>query len=154
MKIILLNNVPKLGQKYDIKNVSDGYALNLLIPRGLAIAATPEALKKAEAQRAKLEGEKKVSEELMSENLKRLDGMTLTIVGKANDKGHLFAGLHRDEIAKELNSQMQIQIDPSSIQLEHPIKEVGEYDIEVKREGLPAGQAGKSAKFKMVVRKD
>jgi len=145
MKIVLLKDVAKLGKKHDAKTVSDGYALNFLIPNGSAIAATKDALKRAETDRARQEGEKKVYTELLAENVKRLSDVTLTIVGKANDKGHLFAGLHREEIAKELNSQTQIQIDAASIQLEHPLKEVGEYTIELKTDN-------KSAKFKVVVK--
>jgi large subunit ribosomal protein L9 len=144
MKVILLKNVSKLGQKYDIKTVSDGYALNLLIPQGTAIAATPDALKRLEKDKAKMDTERKVHEDLLVKNLKDLDGITLTIKDKANDKGHLFAGLHREEIASELTKQTKLQIDPSFIALEHPIKEVGEHKIDVK-------VAGKSAQFKLVV---
>lgn len=95
MKIILLKDIAKLGRKYDVKNVSDGYALNLLIPKGAAVAATPDALKRLEAERSKIEGERKVQEELIAKNISGLQDVTLTIVGKANDKGHLFAGLHK-----------------------------------------------------------
>jgi large subunit ribosomal protein L9 len=144
MKVILLKDVSKLGRKYDVKTVSDGHALNLLIPRGVAIAATTEALKRLEIEKAKIEGNKKVHEDLLVKNLKDLDGKTLTISGKANEKGHLFAGLHRDEIAAEVTKQTQLQIDPSFLDIEHPIKELGEHSIDVK-------VGGKSAKFKLVV---
>jgi large subunit ribosomal protein L9 len=144
MKIILLKEVSKLGHKYDVKNVSNGHALNLLIPQGLAIAATKDALKRMEVEKSKVDGEKKVHEDLLVKNLKDLDGKTLTIHGKANDKGHLFAGIHREEISAEITKQTNLQIDSSFIQLEHPIKEVGEHVIDVKG-------GGKSAKFKIVV---
>ena len=68
----------------------------------------------------------------------------MNITGKANEKGHLFAGLHREEIAKEIEKQTQLQVDPTFIQLDHPIKEVGEHEIAVKG-------GGKSAKFKVVI---
>jgi large subunit ribosomal protein L9 len=153
MKVILLNDIPKLGKKHDVKEVSNGHALNLLLPQGLAIAATPQSIKRAATQKAQMEGERKVHEELLAENLKSLDGVTLTISGKANDKGHLFAGLHREAIVKELLAQARVQVDPSFIQLDQPLKTVGEHIIEVKAEGLPAGQAGKSVKFKVVIEK-
>ena len=152
MKIILLKDIPKLGKKYEVKNASDGHAVNMLIPRGFAIAATPENMHRIDTEKAKHEGEKKVHEALLNENLKALENTVLTITGKASDKGHLFASLHRDAIAAELAQQARIQIDPSFIQLEHPIKEVGEHIVEVKVEGLPAGQAGKSVKFKVIIR--
>lgn len=149
MKVILLKDIAKVGRKYEVKNVSDGYAINLLIPKGDAIAATANALKQIEAEKKRSEGERKVMEELILKNLKDLDGIELTITEKTNDKGHLFAGLHKEEIAKEIEKQTQLQIDPNFIVLEHPIKEVGEHKIEVK-----AHEKGieKSVKFKLIVK--
>ena len=146
MKIILLKDVAKLGKKYEIKSVSDGHALNLLIPQGLAIIATPDATKRIDVIKGKMEGEMKVHEELLAQNIKAIEKVTLEINGKANEKGHLFAGLHQTDIARELAIQAKIQVEPSFIQLAHPIKEVGEHTIEIK-----AG--GKSAKLKLVVKK-
>ena len=145
MKVILLKDIPKLGKKYEVKNASDGHAVNMLIPRGLAIAATPENLRRFETEKAKYDSERKVHEALLAENLKALEDTVITISGKASDKGHLFAALHREAIALELEKQSRIQLDPSFIQLNHPIKEVGEHVIEVKGDG-------KSVKFKVVVK--
>lgn len=144
MKVILLKDIAKLGKKYDVKEVSSGHALNLLIPQGQAVQATPEAVKQYEAQKSRLEGEKKVHEDLLAKNISDLDGMTLKVTGKANEKGHLFAGLHRDEIAVAIKSQTGLDIDPTFLEIEHPIKEVGEHHISVKG-------GGKSAKFKLAV---
>ena len=146
MKVILLKDVKKIGKRYEIKDVSDGYAQNLLIPQGLAISATPEAVKRIDVIKSRLNAENKVQEELLTKNLKSSEAITITIIGKANEKGHLFAGLHNEAIAAELASQAHIQVDPLFIQLEHPIKEVGEYSVEVKADG-------KSAKFKLVIKK-
>jgi len=146
MKVILLKDISKLGQRYDVKNVSDGYALNMLIPRGLAIAATESAMKHMETEKSKTEGEKKVRQELLLKNLKELDGKTITVSGKANDKGYLFAGLHKEDIVAELKKQTRLEIDPASVQLEHPIKELGEHSLEVKGEG-------KSVRFQLKVEK-
>lgn len=144
MKIILLKDVAKVGKKNDIKEIKDGYALNLLIPQGLAVPATPDAMKRTKLESSREEGEKKVKEELLSENLKELQDQILEIKGKANDKGHLFAGLHKEAIAEELFRQKRIQVEPSFMAIEHPIKELGDHLIEVK-----AG--GKSAKFTLRV---
>ena len=145
MKVIILKDVAKIGKRFDVKTVSDGYALNLLIPQGLAIAATPEALARNEISKKKIEGEAKVQDELMEKNIKSLDGLVLNVTAKANEKGHLFAGLKREDIVRELSSGAHVQVVAESIQLEQPIKMTGEYDIVVK-----AG--GKSAKFKLVVK--
>lgn len=158
MKVILLKDVSKLGRRYDVKEVKSGYALNLLIPQKLAVAATAEALKRNEILKAQVEGEKKVHEDLLVMNIKGLEGITLNISGKANEKGHLFAGLHREAVAAEIFKQTQLQVDPSFIQLEHPLKEVGEYEIEVKSPDFTEGvgnkavtKKGKSVKFKVVI---
>lgn len=146
MKVILLKDVSKLGKRFDIKDVSSGHALNLLIPQGLVVTATPDAIKRIEVTRKQVEGEKAIHEELLVKNIQGLDGVTITIAGKANEKGHLFAGLHREEVAKEIEKQTQLQIEPSFIQLEHPLKELGEHEVVVKG-------GGKQAKFKVVVAK-
>ena len=146
MKVILLKDVAKLGKRFDVKEVSSGHAQNLLIPQGLVIAATPDAMKRIEVLKKQVEGERAIHEELLVKNIKGLDGITLNVAGKANDKGNLFAGLHREEIAKEIERQTQLQVDPSFIQLEHPIKEVGEHTVVVKG-------GGKEAKFTVVITK-
>ncbi|MDB5238811.1 MAG: rplI [Candidatus Parcubacteria bacterium] len=144
MKVILLKDIAKIGRKFDIKEISGGHAQNLLIPQGLAVAATPEAVKRVEIQKKKALGDKKVMEDIVAKNVNDLNGITLSVTGKANEKGNLFAGLHREAIADELLKQTQLQIDPSFIQLEHPIKEVGTHAIEVK-------VGGKSAKFNLII---
>ena len=144
MKVILLKDISGVGRKFDVKEVKSGFALNSLIPQGSAIAATPAALKRVESEKSKIDAERKVREDLLIKNINDLDGVTLTISGRANDKGHLFAGLHRDAIAAELQKQSKLQIDPSFIALDHPVKEVGEHKISV-------NAGGKSATFKLVI---
>ena len=144
MKVILLKDVSGVGRKYDVKDLKSGYALNFLIPNGNATAATPDALKRVQAAKTKLDAERKVREDLMVKNIKDLDGVTVTVSGKANDKGHLFAGLHREAIVAELLKQTQLQVDPSFIQIAQPIKEVGTHPVKVS-----AGD--KSATFKLVI---
>ncbi|MEN9913016.1 MAG: ribosomal protein large subunit ribosomal protein [Candidatus Parcubacteria bacterium] len=146
MKIILLKDILKLGRKYEVKTVSDGYAINMLIPQKQAVSATPDALKRLETERAKVEGERKIQEDLLVKNIEGLKNITLKIVGKANEKGHLFAGLHKEAIAAEIEKQTRLQIDPSFIELAHPLKEVGEHTIDIKA-------AGKAAKLKIVIEK-
>ena len=145
MKVIFLKDVPKVGRKYETKNMADGYALNFLIPKKLAVAATPEALKKIELEKSRDDGERRVHEELMLKNLKELDGVTVAMTEKANEKGHLFAGIHKAEIIPAIEQQSHLQIAPEFIVLGKPIKEVGEYKVEVKIKE-------KSAKFTLVIK--
>ncbi len=144
MKIILLKDTAKIGKKYDIKDVAEGYALNLLIPNKLAIVATKDAIKRMEIEKAREEGEKKVHEDLILKNIDGLKNTPLIISAKTNDKGHLFAGLHREDLAKEIERQTKLSIDPTFIKLDNPIKEIGDYNIEI-------NAIGKSVKFKLSV---
>jgi large subunit ribosomal protein L9 len=131
MKVIFLKDVPKVGKKYETKNISDGYALNFLIPKGLAQAATKDALKRLEALKSKDEAAKKIQEDLLFKNLKEIDGKVVTLTEKANEKGHLFAGIHKAELIPAIESQTRVQIHPDFILLDKPIKEVGEHPVTV-----------------------
>jgi large subunit ribosomal protein L9 len=145
MKIILLKDVPKVGKRYEMKDISDGYALNLLIPRGLAVIATKDTAKRIDLEKARDEGEKKIHQELLLKNLGELSGVTITMTEKANEKGHLFAGVHKLEIIPAIQKQTRLQIDAEHIVLEKPIKEVGMHEVQVK-----AGD--KSIKFNLDIK--
>lgn len=132
MKVILLKHVPKTGNKYDIINVSEGFALNSLFPKGLAEIASPNAVKRVEALKAGEEAMRVVREDLLLKNLKDLNDVKVVISGKANDKGHFFAGIHKDEIIAALREQKQIDMDAAHILLDKPLKEVGEHKVDVK----------------------
>jgi large subunit ribosomal protein L9 len=124
MQVILLKDVPKMGKKNDIKNVSDGHALNFLFPRGLAKQATPQAIKNIEVTKSREEALQKTHLENLEKKV--LEKGSLKIKAKANEKGHLFAGIGRDEIAKLL------EIGEGNIELKSPLKEVGLHEIQIK----------------------
>jgi large subunit ribosomal protein L9 len=145
MKVILLKDVQKVGKKFEVVSVSEGFAMNSLIPRGLAEAATEKALARALKFKAADEADRKVREDLLLKNLKDIAGVTLEISGKANEKGHLFAGIHKEEIVPALKEQTRLDIDPSYIVLDKPLKEVGEHKVEVKVQD-------KSVQFTLVIK--
>lgn len=138
MKIILLKDVSKVGRKYDIKNVADGYALNMLIPRGLAKVATPDAVKKVELAKANDLTQKNIQEELLVKNLEIIKNLTLNVKEKANDNGHLFAGVTKEMLAKEILKSTRLNIAPEYIKLDKPIKETGEHKLTVEALGKRA----------------
>ncbi|MBM2817708.1 MAG: rplI [Parcubacteria group bacterium] len=145
MKIILLRDVKGLGRKYDIKEAKDGHALNLLIPQGLAVHATDKNMKEVDIKKRTDLEHKKIQEDLLIMNLKELDGIKIEMSEKANEKGHLFAGIHKEQIIPEIKKQTRIDMLPEFLILEKPIKEVGEHEISVK-------VADKTVKFKLVVK--
>ena len=144
MKIILLKDVAKVGRKYDIKDVSDGYALNMLIPRGLAVQGTVEQVKKIEQMKKADQAEKMIQGELLLKNLETIKNLTLNLREKANDKGHLFAGVTKEMLVSEIFKAIRMNIDPESIKLEKPLKENGEHKVTI--EAL-----GKKAEFTVVI---
>lgn len=132
MKVILLKSVPKIGKKYDVLDVADGFAMNSLFPRKLAELATAKGLERVKELKATEEVERKVREDLLLKNLEDLSKASITISGKANDRGHLFAGLHKAELIQALKDQAHIDITEEYIVLDKPVKELGSHQIEVK----------------------
>ncbi|MSR71485.1 MAG: 50S ribosomal protein L9 [Candidatus Taylorbacteria bacterium] len=135
MKVILLKDVAKVGKKYETKIVSDGFALNSLIPKGLAQVATPAFIKSITLLKANEDAEKKIQEDLLMKNLKDLEGIKVEMIAKANEKGHLFAGIHNAEIAPEITKQTRLIVSPEFIKLDKPIKEIGDHKITVEVQG-------------------
>lgn len=145
MKIVLLRDVPKVGKKFEVKEVSDGYAFNRLIPQGLAETAIPKAVKTAEKNMALAEAERKIREDLLLKNLDDLQGVKIEISAKGNDKGHLFAGIHKAEIISEIKNQTRLDVNPENLELKEAIKTAGEHEIK-------ARVGDKIASFKILVK--
>lgn len=144
MKVILIKDVPGLGKAYDEKIVTHGYGRNFLLARGLAKQASPSILIGINKRKAVVEAERKVQEDLIAKNIDDLKEIKITIKEKANEQGHLFAGIHKEEIAEEIKKQTHLDIAPDFIDLETHIKEVGEHPIKV-------SVNGKNAEFLLIV---
>ena len=138
MKIILLKDIQKIGRKYDIKEVSDGYALNMLIPKGVAKIATAQAVNNIETLKSRDLAEKKIQGELLSKNLDMINNLKLNIKEKANEKGHLFAGVTKEVLSGEIFKLIHLNLDPESIILSKPLKETGEHKVTVEAMGKKA----------------
>ena len=144
MKVIFLKDVPRVGKKYDVKDVNDGYATNFLLPRKLAITATTKALAELESRKKEITIEREVQESLLLKNLEEIKGKTITIKGKANELGHLFSAIHKKELIEAMKEQNHADISEEFIVLEKPIKAAGEFEI-------PLLINGKKSSFKLVV---
>jgi large subunit ribosomal protein L9 len=131
MKAILIKDVPGMGRRGEVKNVADGYATNFLFPNKLAVPATADAVKRMEMDRMANETEKRIQQDLLDKNLAELKGKTLTIKAKAGEAGHLFAGIHKEELIKRLKAEFHLDIPVDLLELEHPIKSVGSHTIKV-----------------------
>jgi large subunit ribosomal protein L9 len=124
MKVIFLQDVKGQGKKGEIKDVSEGYARNFLLPRGLAQLAT-EGNRKTLEQRHVAEGKRKEREKEEAKALaERLAALTLTIPAKAGESGRLFGAITSKQIAEALEKQ-QIVVDKRKIELNEPIRALG-----------------------------
>ena len=132
MKVILLHDVPKIGRKYEIKNVSDGHAINFLLPKKLAIAATLEAEKRLEKERAASSLDEAARQAALIESIKKLDGARIVIAAPANEQGHLFKKIKVEDIIAAIKTQLHIEIESELLNIEEPFKAVGVYQIEAK----------------------
>ena len=131
MKVILQKDVSGLGKMFDLKNVADGYATNFLFPKGLAVLASAEEQKRIGKIKATKEAEVKIQENLLLKILEELKSKTVTIKAKANEKGHLFSGIHARELAAALMKETRLSVPTEAINLKNPIKEVGSHNVEI-----------------------
>ena len=139
MRVILLQDVPKIGRKHEVKNVSDGHAVNFLIPRKLAVFATNEAMKRAkEGETQRAEGQQ-LELTALRVALKALSGKTIVVQAIANEQGHLFRGIDAEEIAKAIADQARLVLEAKAVDLERPIKEIGEHALTIRAGGVSAG---------------
>lgn len=131
MKVILMKDVKGMGRAYDEVAIADGHAMNYLIPRGFAIAATLSAVRDAELRRKQAISRVDLDAVLLTQNIEKLAEARIVIKMKANEKGHLYDAVGESDIAKAAKEQAGIDIPESALKLEKPIKELGTFDIPV-----------------------
>ena len=132
MKVIFNTDVRGQGKKGEMKEVSDGYARNYLLPRKLASEATADALNalklKEKAKAAQMAKEKALAEE----NAKRLSGVVVQISARAGQGGRLFGAVTSQEIAEALREQHGIELEKNKIVQAEPIKQFGSFEVKAK----------------------
>lgn len=131
MKVIILKDIKGVGRKHEMVDMTDGHALNYLIPKKLAIAATPAAMREAEQRRKQVTDRAALDSALLAQNIAALAEARIVIRAKANEKGHLYDAVGEPEIRKAAKEQARIDLSDDAIQLEKPIKELGTFDVPV-----------------------
>ncbi len=132
MRVVFLQTVPGTAEVGDVKNVANGYARNYLLPRQLAAPATANYLRQAEAK-AQVESKHQTRlDGLASEALKQLEGKTVTIAVRVGEQGRLYGSVTSQDIADEASKLANSEIDHRQVQLPEPIREVGEYNVEIR----------------------
>ena len=125
MKVVLIKDVKNMGRAGSIVEVSDGHAINFIIPRKLGVPATGTNLKQAEARKKQFDEKRAVDDALIAETFVKLAEGRIVITKKANEKAHLYDAVDAAEIAEAT----KLPVD--AIKLEKPIKELGEFDVPV-----------------------
>jgi large subunit ribosomal protein L9 len=125
MKVIFLQDVPRVAYAGDIKEVADGYARNYLIPKQLAAVAKPGAINMVAARQAKMATE-------FSELANKIDGLEINLKARVGAKDRLFGAITAADIAAELSGATEVEIDKRKIVLDRPIHELGDYDIAIR----------------------
>ena len=133
MKVILLQDIDKVGKKYDVKNVSDGHARNFLIPKGLVKPATEETLKWLGAQKEILRKKAEQDLKTVQERASNIDGLEVVIPVKIGEDGQLYESVTNQKISEKLK-ELGFNVKKSQINLEEPIKETGEFPVKVRFE--------------------
>ena len=132
MKILLRADVDNVGKKGDIVEVADGYARNYLVPRGLALRATPGLRDQAEAMRRNREARERRDREAAEAVAAQFAGRIIAIKARAGGEGRLFGSVTAVDIAEAVLAQTGAELDRRRIDLDEPIKELGPAEVTVR----------------------
>ena len=132
MKVILLKDVAKVGQHGTVKEVTDGYALNFLIARGLAVQATPDKIAAYESAQKRETEVREREREALVKSIQSIEGARIEIAVRATEKGGLFKSVVSADVAKAILDQKGVRIPPEVIVLTKPIKQTGEHPLALK----------------------
>ncbi len=131
MKVILLRDVAKIGKRFEIVNVPDGYALNKLIPVKDAEPATPTNIKRINQNKARLMTNKSELLKEVQEVVDKINLEPLSIITESNEQGHLFKAVHAKDIVESAKKR-NLKLSEDFIVINEPIKSVGEHKITIK----------------------
>lgn len=132
MKVVLLQDVKSIGKKGELKEVSDGYARNFLLPRKLAKEANAQAMNELKNAEAAKEYKIKTETEQAQKNAEALNGRAVKIYAKAGQGGKLFGSVTAKEICDEIKKQYNIDVDKRKVVLDGDIKSYGTFPFDIK----------------------
>jgi len=128
MKVILMQDVAKLGRRYDVVDVPNGRALNMLIPQGLAKPADKANVANIKSQKDKIDTERAVTAENFAKAVEKLGDSKVTVEVSANKQGHLFEALKETAVAEALAGQ-GVEVEATQVLISEAIKEVGTHQV-------------------------
>jgi large subunit ribosomal protein L9 len=131
MKVLLLQDVYKLGRAGDVKKVANGYGRNYLIPQGLAVLATPGAMAQAGQIRVEADKQRAILNEEMSGVAEQLQGVTLTFPARASETGRLYGSINTRMIAEAVSEKAGVEIGHRQIDSQ-PLRMIGEHSVNIR----------------------
>ena len=132
MKVVFLEDVPKVAKAGEIKEVADGYGRNFLIPQKLAVLASPSALNAAETQTKIRARSQTQTEDEVTELARQLEGKEITLKARAGAQEHLHGSITSADIASELQNTAGLVVDKRKIELDEPIRQLGSYEVAIR----------------------
>jgi large subunit ribosomal protein L9 len=132
VKVVLLEDIRRLGRAGEVKEVADGYGRNFLIPKKLAVLATPSAVKSADIIQKKNEQIQQQLTAELSELAQKIEGLSISFKAKVASEGRLYGSIRDADIANEVSSAVGADIDKDYIELDEPIRQLGSYDITIR----------------------
>ncbi|MBQ1476156.1 MAG: 50S ribosomal protein L9 [Firmicutes bacterium] len=132
MQVILLKDVKGQGKAGQVVKVSDGYARNMLLPKKLAMEATPANMKVLEKQRAQIEAQRAIDKQVAEDIKAKVEAKTVKVVTKAGENGRLFGAITSKDIAEAIQKEFLIELDKKKIDLDAPIKQTGVTEVTLK----------------------
>ncbi len=132
MKVIFLQDVSNVARAGETKEVADGYGRNFLIPKKLALLATPSATSTTEAQRRITEHSQAQIETEVTELAHQLEGKEVILKARTGAKDRLFGSITSADIASELQNTTGLVVDKKKIELAEPIRQLGSYEVVIK----------------------
>lgn len=132
MKVVLLENLPGKGKAGEIKEVSKGYAKNFLLPRGLALVATPTVIKQVESKLEREKLEESIDREKLVELAQQIEGREIRLKARMGAGERLFGSITAADVAEELSRSIGSVIDKKKIDIEKPFRQTGSYEVAVK----------------------
>lgn len=134
MEVLMINTVPRVGRKGELKNVAEGFARNYLFPRNFAIPATEGAKKHLSLMKDSWDKQAAREKQLFTDMAQKIEGLTVTLTKRAGDKGRLFGSVTSAELAEQISKAANVDIDKKLIIADH-IKETGEHSVTIRFTG-------------------
>ncbi len=131
MQVILKQDIPKVGHRFDVVTVSNGYANNFLFPQKLAEPALPHKVAELEKLKAKAKAEEEAKTAELKEKLEKINDTEIEMEAKSDEQGHLYKKINSKDIVETMKEKADIDLPETAILLDSPLTETGEHEINI-----------------------